>query len=180
MGDKIKILIVDDEVEFLESLAPRLEMRSFDVSTATSGETALKAAESGGFDLALLDLQMPGMDGAELLEVLKNRHRYIEVVILTGHGSIESAVECTKLGAFGYLLKPCDLDRLLIVLRDAYEARLKKKYISNEGRLAEIAEVANRLSPEAILSDARDQMASGPGFLRTLFRELRKLDDDEK
>jgi DNA-binding NtrC family response regulator len=180
MDDKIKILIVDDEVNFLNSIARRLELRSFDVTKASSGQKALKAAEAGGFDLALLDLKMPGMDGTEVLKILKKEHRYIEVIMLTGHGSINSAVECTKLGAFSYLSKPYELEKLLEVLRDAYEMRLKKKFSADEGRLAEISKVTRRYSPEAILRDARDQMASGPGFLWTLFRELRKLDDDEK
>ena len=180
MSDKIKLLIVDDEMKFLDSIAKRLEMRGFDVTKASRGEEALEAAEAGGFDLALLDLKMPGMDGSEVLRTLKNEHTYIEVIMLTGHGSINSAVECTKLGAFSYLSKPYELDNLLEVLRDAYEARLKKKFASDQSRLAEIAEVARKHTPEALLQDARDQMRDRPSFVLTLFRELRKLDDDEK
>jgi DNA-binding NtrC family response regulator len=180
MDEKIRILIVDDEVDFLNSIARRLEMRSFDVTKASSGKMALEAAETGSFDLALLDLKMPGMDGTEVLKTLKREHKYIEVIMLTGHGSINSAVECTKLGAFSYLSKPYELEKLLEVLRDAYEARLKKKFSSDEERLAEISELADRFSPDSLLNEARDQMASSPGFLPTLFRELRKLDDDEK
>jgi len=180
MDDKIKLLIVDDEVDFLNSIAQRLEMRGFDVTKAPGGEVALEAAAVGGFDPALLDLKMPGMDGTEVLKTLKQQHKYVEVIMLTGHGSINSAVECTKLGAFSYLSKPYELDKLLEVLRDAYETRLKKKFSADEERLAEIAEVANRFTPEAILKDARDQMATSPAFLPALFRELRRLDDDEK
>ena len=180
MDDKIKLLIVDDEVDFLNSIAQRLEMRGFDVTKAPSGDLALEAAATGSFDLALLDLKMPGMDGTEVLKTLKQEHRHVEVIMLTGHGSIDSAVECTKLGAFSYLSKPYELDKLLEVLRDAYETRLKKKFADDEQRLAEIAEVASRFTPEAILRDTREQMASSPGFLPTLFRELRRLDDDEK
>lgn len=180
MDDKIKLLIVDDEVDFLDSIAQRLEMRGFDVTKAPNGPVAIEHAATGAFDLALLDLKMPGMDGTEVLKLLKEEHNYIEVIMLTGHGSIDSAVECTKLGAFSYLSKPYELDKLLEVLRDAYETRLKKKFASDEERLAEIAEVANRFSPEAILQETRDQMAESPGFLPTLFRQLRQLDDDEK
>jgi len=180
MSDKIKLLIVDDEMKFLDSIAKRLEMRGFDVTKASRGEEALEAAEAGGFDLALLDLKMPGMDGTEVLRTLKDEHKYIEVIMLTGHGSINSAVECTKLGAFSYLSKPYELENLLEVLRDAYEARLKKKFASDQNRLAEIAEVTSKHSPEALLRDARDQMRDRPSFLLTLFRELRSLDDDEK
>jgi DNA-binding NtrC family response regulator len=180
MAKKIRILIVDDEVDFLDSIARRLELRSFDVTKASSGQGALEAAATGSFDLALLDLKMPGMDGTEVLKTLKKEHKYIEVIMLTGHGSINSAVECTKLGAFSYLSKPYELEKLLEVLRDAYEMRLKKKFAADEHRLAEISRVASRYSPETILRTARDQMASTPSFLWTLFKELRKLDDDEK
>ena len=127
MAVKIKLLIVDDEVKFLDSIARRLEMRDFDVTKAANGQAAaLAAAQTARFDLALLDLKMPGLDGKQVLELLKKAHKYLEVIILTGHGSIESAVECTKLGAFDYLPKPYELDKLLEVLRRAYEARLQK------------------------------------------------------
>jgi len=180
MDDKIKLLIVDDEVDFLNSIAQRLEMRGFDVTKAPSGAVALEQAATGAFDLALLDLKMPGMDGTEVLKTLKQEHNYIEVIMLTGHGSIDSAVECTKLGAFSYLSKPYELEKLLEVLRDAYETRLKKKFATDESRLAQIAEVTSRFTPEAILRETRDQMAESPAFLPTLFRALRQLDDDEK
>ena len=104
--EKIKLLICDDEIKFLESIAQRLELRGFDVTKASGGQAAVDAAEQGGFDLALLDLKMPGMNGIEVLEILKKKHKYLEVIILTGHGSIDSAVESTKLGAFSYLSKP--------------------------------------------------------------------------
>jgi len=162
MSDKIKLLIVDDEVKFLNSIAQRLELRDFDVTKATSGDHAVEAARSGMFDLALLDLKMPGMDGKQVLEILKKEHKYLEVVILTGHGSVDSAVECTKLGAFGYLPKPYELDDLLDVLKQAYETRLKKKFESDQARMDKILGMATGSSPLAIL------------------RELRKLDDEEK
>lgn len=180
MSDGIKLLIVDDEVQFLESISRRLEMRGFEVSKATSGLEALEAAKAGGFDLAILDLKMPGMDGEEVLEILKRQHKYLEVIILTGHGSIDSAVMCTKLGAFGYLSKPYELDKLLGVLRQAYEARLKKKFESDQARLGEILQVSEQYTPEAILQRTREEMADHPSFILTALRELRKLDDDEK
>ena len=80
MSDKIKLLIVDDEIKFLDSVARRLEMRDFDVTKASSGELAVEAASSGKFDLALLDLKMPGMDGKQVLEILKKEHKYLEVI----------------------------------------------------------------------------------------------------
>jgi DNA-binding NtrC family response regulator len=162
MSNNIKLLIVDDEVKFLDSIAQRLEMRGFDVTKATNGNEAIAATENKQYDIALLDLKMPGMDGKEVLEILKKEHKYIEVIILTGHGSLESAVECTKLGAFGYLPKPYELDKLLETLKDAYETRMKKKFEQDYERMEKLMKIATGSSPLAIL------------------REMRELDDDEK
>jgi DNA-binding NtrC family response regulator len=162
MPDKIKLLIVDDEVKFLDSIARRLEMRDFDVTKATSGKEAVEAARNDKFDLALLDLKMPGMDGKQVLEILKSEHKFLEVIILTGHGSMDSAVECTKLGAFSYLPKPYELENLLDILKQAYEARLKKKFELDRSRMDKILDMATGSSALSIL------------------RELRKLDNEEK
>lgn len=162
MVDKIKLLIVDDEVKFLDSIAKRLEMRDFDVTKATNGALAIEHARQAKFDLALLDLKMPGIDGKQALETLKREHKYIEVIILTGHGSLDSAVECTKLGAFGYLPKPYELDKLIEILRQAYESRLKKKFEHDRKRMEKLAEIATGSSALGIL------------------REMRELDDEEK
>lgn len=162
MEKKIKLLIVDDEEAFLNAIARRLEMRGFIVSKASRGAEALELANKEQFDLALVDLKMPGMDGQELLAVLKKEHRFIEVIILTGHGSLDTAVECTKLGAFGYLPKPYEIDRLLETLRDAYEARMKKKFDADEARMEAISKAALGESPLGIL------------------RRLREIDDEVK
>jgi DNA-binding NtrC family response regulator len=162
MSSNIKLLIVDDEVKFLESIAQRLQMRDFDVTTATNGPDAVEIAKEEKFDLALLDLKMPGMDGQQVLEILKKEHRFLEVIILTGHGSVDSAVECTKLGAFSYLPKPYELDKLLEVLRQAYEARLNKKFQADSARMEKLAKIAQGSSPLGIL------------------RAMRELDDDQK
>lgn len=162
MAGKIKLLIVDDEVKFLDSIARRLEMRGLDVAKATNGQDALDLARTQKFDVALLDLKMPGLDGKQVLEVLKQEHKFLEVVILTGHGSIDSAVECTKLGAFAYLPKPYEMEDLLEVLRKAYEARLKKKFKADEARMEKLAELAKGQSALGIL------------------RAMRELDDSEK
>lgn len=162
MTDKIKLLIVDDEVKFLDSIAKRLEMRGLEVTKASNGQQAVEAARKQKFDLALLDLKMPGMDGKQVLEILKKEHKYIEVIILTGHGSLESAVECTKLGAYGYLPKPYELENLLEILKEAYEARLKKKFESDQVKMDKIMQLATGSSPLGIL------------------RALQELDDEEK
>lgn len=162
MEKKIRLLIVDDEEAFLSAMARRLEMRGFEVSKAVNASQALETARADHFDLALVDLKMPGMDGKELLGILKEEHRFLEVIILTGHGSMESAVECTKLGAYGYLPKPYEIDKLLETLRDAYETRMKKKFDADEERIDRIMAAAVGESPLGIL------------------RRLRELDDGEK
>ena len=165
MSDKkkqIKLLMVDDEENFLSTTAKRLGRRDFDVTTATEGNQAIKAAKKGKFDLAILDLRMPGMDGMELLQILKKKHKYLEVTILTGYASIDSAVEATKLGAFSYLEKPYNFEKLLEVLKEAYATRLRKKFEHDKKRTEEIELLAMGSSPMGI------------------FRSLRRLDDDEK
>ncbi|MEZ5360234.1 MAG: response regulator [Candidatus Zixiibacteriota bacterium] len=162
MSKKIKLLIVDDEVKFLESIAKRLELRDFDVTKATNGQEAIEATRIDKFDLALLDLKMPGMNGKEVLEIIKKEHKYLEVIILTGHGSMDSAVECTKLGAFSYLPKPYELDSLIEVLQQAYQARLEKKFQADQARMDKLTKLATGNSPLGIL------------------RAMREIDDDVK
>lgn len=162
MPDRIKLLIVDDEIKFLNSIAKRLELRDFDVTKAVNGQDALEIAGKERFDLVLLDLKMPGLNGKQVLEILKRDHKFLEIIILTGHGSLDSAVECTRLGAFDYLPKPYELEALLEKLQKAYEARLQKKFEADQERLQKISDLATGHSALGIL------------------RELRKLDDEEK
>ncbi len=159
---KIKILIVDDEEDFLKSIAERLGLRDFDVTTAAEGKLAIKVAKKGKFDVAILDMKMPGMDGMELLQILKKKHKFLEVIILTGYGAIDSAVEATKLGAFSYLEKPYDFEKLLEELKNAYKARLKKKFEHDKKRMQELEMLSMGSSPMGIL------------------KSLMHLDDDEK
>ena len=162
MVDRIRLLIVDDEVEFLETVSERLEQRDFEVTTASEGADALEIAKRDRFDLAVVDLRMPGMDGRELLEALKKEHKFLEVIVLTGYGSVESAFECSKLGAFGYLSKPFDLDELLKVLKDAFAARMENKFEHNRDKARKLAELATGSSPLGIL------------------QAMKELDDEEK
>lgn len=156
MEHVIKLLIVDDETRFLNAIAQRLTRRGFDVRTAENGEDAIRLAGSEKFDIALLDLRMPGMDGGEVLRILKEEHEFLEAIILTGHGSLESAVELTKLGAFSYLPKPYELDKLIQVLREAYQARLEKKFASDRAKMEEIMALAEGESPLGILRKLRE------------------------
>jgi len=162
MEKKIRLLIVDDEVNFIDALAKRLEMRGFEIRKAYNGQEAIDAAKSEKFDIALLDLKMPGMNGDQVLELLKAEHKFLEVIMLTGHGSLDSAVKATKLGAFDYLPKPYELDHLITTLREAYEHRMKNKFQADVDKMEAIMKIATGESPLGIL------------------RKLRELDDDEK
>ncbi|WP_319408348.1 response regulator [uncultured Desulfosarcina sp.] len=158
----IKILLVDDEVKFLKAVSERLSIKGFDVTTATNGDEAIEAANKGGFDVAVLDLQMPGTDGAQVLKILKQNHKFIEIIMLTGHATVDSAVECTKLGAFKYLEKPYDFDKMVDALKEAYQARMKKKFERNQKRMDAIQKLSMHQSPLGLL------------------KALARLDDDEK
>jgi DNA-binding NtrC family response regulator len=149
--DKINLLIVDDEEPFLESMKKRLEIRDFNVTCVNRGDKAVEAARRNPVDIALVDLKMPGMSGEKTLEALKREHEWMEVVILTGHGSIDSAVECTRSGATSYLQKPCELEHLLEVLKDAYKRRIMNKMRIQEGRMNALLQKAAGDSPLAIL-----------------------------
>ena len=162
MEKSIKLLIVDDETRFLNAIAQRLGKRGFEVRTAERGEEAIQMARTEKFDIALLDLKMPGMDGGEVLRVLKDEHDFLEAIILTGHGSLESAVELTKVGAFSYLPKPYELEKLIQVLKEAYQARLEKKFASDQAKM------------EKIMAMAEGESALG------ILRKLRELDDLRK
>jgi DNA-binding NtrC family response regulator len=153
---------VDDEINFLQPIAERLTLKGFDVIVTSNGKEAIASAEKDLFDVALVDFQMPGMDGTKVLKVLKERHKYLEIIMLTGYATIESAVESTKLGAFKYLEKPYNFDRLVEAIKEAYETRLKKKFEHDQVRMEEIKNLSFRESPLGLL------------------RALARLDNDEK
>ena len=148
---KIRLLVVDDEVRFLKTLTQRLSLRDFDVTPVTSGQEAIERARAQEYDLALVDLKMPGMSGEELLEKLKEQHPFVEVVILTGHASIDSAVQCTHAGSYSYLQKPCETDELLEVLKEAYKRRMERLLEHDQEKMAELQRIAVGESPMAIL-----------------------------
>jgi DNA-binding NtrC family response regulator len=156
MADKIKLLLVDDEKQFLETISTRLGMRDFDVTTANSGEEAIEAARKQEFEIALVDLNMPGIGGEKVLEILKREHTFMEVVILTGYGAIDSAIRCTKAGVYGYLEKPCELVTLLKVLREAYQRRVQNKLKFKNEKLKEIVSGVEPGSPLEILRKLKE------------------------
>ncbi len=114
------LLLVDDEVPFVETMTKRLAKRDFQVETAFSGQAGLEVLEKNrGIEVVILDVKMPGMDGIETLKQIKSKYPLVEVIMLTGHATVESAIDGMKLGAFDYLMKPCDMDQLIAKVMDA-------------------------------------------------------------
>ncbi|MBW1767436.1 MAG: response regulator [Deltaproteobacteria bacterium] len=119
----MKILLIDDEETLLEYLAKRLLREGFTVKATFSGEEALEVANNENFDVAVVDLKMPGIDGVETQKRLKKIQPFLQCIVLTAHGSIESALESGQRDAFQYLLKPIDYDNLVETIREAYERK---------------------------------------------------------
>ncbi len=127
--DKFRILIVDDEDDFREAIIKRLRARKVDIEGANSGLKALEMLGAQEFDVVVLDVKMPGMDGIETLREIKLKKPLVEVIMLTGHASVESGIQGMQLGAFDYVMKPVALDDLMDKLRQAYERRvLQQEY----------------------------------------------------
>jgi DNA-binding NtrC family response regulator len=121
------ILLVDDEVPFVEAMTRRLTKRDVEISAAYSGEEALqKLSKTNTIEVVILDIKMPGMDGIEALKQIKSRFPLVEVIMLTGHATVESGIEGMKQGAFDYLMKPCDINDLVAKVQDA--ARKKRQH----------------------------------------------------
>ncbi|MGD9825643.1 sigma-54-dependent transcriptional regulator [Desulfobacter sp.] len=119
----VKILIVDDEKDFVEMFSLRLTRQGEKVSAAYSGQEALDLLEKTEIDVVILDIRMPGMDGIETLKKIKAGHPLVEVILLTGHGSTETAVEGMKEGAFDYLMKPADFEDISVKLANAWKRK---------------------------------------------------------
>jgi DNA-binding NtrC family response regulator len=121
--EKLKLLLVDDEERFLSTTSKLLSRKGLDVVTANSGQAALDMLNKESIHVVILDVKMPGMDGNTVLKKIKENHPLVEVIMLTGHGTIESAVEGLKNGATDYLVKPSDIDDLASKALEAYEKR---------------------------------------------------------
>ena len=127
-----KVLLVDDEKDFIEMLSLRLKEVGEKITVAYSGQEGLDTLEKTDIDVVILDIKMPGMDGIETLREIKKKYPLVEVIMLTGHGSTETAVEGMKLGAFDYLMKPADFDDLTAKLegarkrKDEQQERIRK------------------------------------------------------
>ncbi len=130
-----RILLIDDEKDFVEMFSMRLEEMGEKVKSAHSGQAGLEMLEKNNTDVVILDIKMPGMDGIHVLREIKKRFPLVEVILLTGHGATETAVEGMKLGAFDYLLKPADFEDLAAKLEGA---RKKKDEQEERIRTAEL------------------------------------------
>ncbi|HXG37508.1 MAG TPA: sigma-54 dependent transcriptional regulator [Bacteroidota bacterium] len=159
------ILVVDDEKSVRDSLKMILEYERYDVLFAENGEQALKAVQGSHLDVVLLDVKMAGMDGIEVLQRVREQKPELPVIMISGHGTIETAVEATKLGAFDFLPKPLDRDKLLVTIRNAlHQARLmqekqkleeavegKRQILGESVKIKEVLEIIDRVAP----TDAR-------------------------
>ena len=135
-----KVLLVDDEKEYLETLIKRMKKRDLDASGLRSAEEAFEWLKQNMVDVVVLDVRMPGIDGIQALREIKKSYPLVEVIMLTGHASVEVAIEGMELGAFDYLMKPVDLDDLLYKIEDA----CKKKLIQEE-KIACMEEIADKV-----------------------------------
>jgi DNA-binding NtrC family response regulator len=136
------ILLVDDEVPFVDTMIKRLSKREMDVTPAYDGPEALaKLKAQTNIEVVILAVKMPGMDGIETLAEIKKSHPLVEVVMLTGHATVESAIEGMKKGAFDYLMKPCDID---LLIGKVTEAAAKKRRHEEKIIEAQIREITIR------------------------------------
>ena len=135
---KANILLVDDEEEFLKVLSQRLEGRGMKVDTSTTGEAAIEKTKVKGFDAIVLDLAMPGVDGMETLKRIKSENPDLQIIMLTGHASVDKGVEAIKEGAVDFMEKPVDLNKLLKKIEEAKNQRVLIVEKEHEEKIKEI------------------------------------------
>jgi DNA-binding NtrC family response regulator len=136
------VLLVDDETEFVETFSERLELRNLKILKAFNGEEALQVIEKNqDLEVIILDVKMPGMDGIETLVEIKKKYPLVEVIMLSGHADVESAIDGMKQGAFDYLMKPCDMDQIVAKVT---EAAAKKRQHEEKIIQARIKEITSR------------------------------------
>lgn len=133
---KTRVLVVDDEEQFVEALSERLAIRNYEITTSLNGEDALEKIRQYNFDVVILDVAMPGADGIDVLREIKKIKPLTEVIMLTGHGTMETAIEGMKRGAFDFLMKPCDTEELdtkikrAFARKDEHEERIRAAMVS--------------------------------------------------
>ena len=136
-----RVLLVDDEEAFLESMSERMRLRGMDVSTASSAKEALEVIESDAFDAVILDIQLPEMDGMAVLKKIKAKHPEAQIILLTGHASLEKGVEAMKIGASDYLEKPADMEALSKKIK---EAKTEKMLIVQKQQLDSVLDTIKK------------------------------------
>ena len=146
--EAMKMMLVDDEERFLVTTKKLLAKKGYDVLTAISGAEALEKLRTLNIHVVILDVKMPGMDGIETLKAVKRKYPMVEVIMLTGHGTVESAVEGLKSGATDYLTKPTDVNDLIAKAEEAFE---KRQRLEEKIRVAQTR--AFMKSPRQILRD---------------------------
>jgi DNA-binding NtrC family response regulator len=132
------VLLVDDEAPFVDTMTKRLTKRNLNVKSALSGEAALEALKADShIDVVILDVKMPGMDGVETLKEIRKSFPLVEVIMLTGHATVETSIEGMRQGAFDYLMKPCEMDVLMEKVTAAgkkkrdHEEKIREARVSN-------------------------------------------------
>jgi DNA-binding NtrC family response regulator len=145
---KTRVLLVDDEEQFVQPLAERLKIRNYEATTCLSGEDALKKLKNYNFDVVILDVAMPGMDGIETLREIKRIKPLTEVIMLTGHATVDSAIEGMKLGALDFLMKPCKTEELVAKIDRAYDRKAEQEERIREAKVREIIS-----SPRSVLDN---------------------------
>ena len=149
--EEMKIMLVDDEERFLLTTQKILAKKGYDIITATSGIDALKRLERENIHVVILDVKMPGMDGIATLKKIRKRFPLVEAIMLTGHATVETAVEGMKSGAIDYIMKPCDIDDLLKKAEEAFE---KRQRLEEKIRMAQARTYMK--SPREILKQSDD------------------------
>jgi DNA-binding NtrC family response regulator len=133
------VLLVDDEVDFVETFSERLVMRNLEIAKAFSGEEALHVLDTNiNTEVVILDVKMPGMDGIETLAEIKKKFPLVEVIMLSGHADVESAIDGMKQGAFDYLMKPCDMDQIIAKVTEAVAKKRQHEEKIIQARIKEI------------------------------------------
>jgi len=146
---KIRVLLVDDQEQFVQLMTERLTMlRDYDVTSSSSGEEALEKVKGYNFDVVILDMLMPGIDGIETLREIKSMKPLTEVIVLTGHAAVDTAIAGMKQGAFDYLEKPCETEDLVSKIDKAWQ---RKAELEERIRAAKVADVL--ASPMPVLKD---------------------------
>ncbi len=145
---EIKMMLVDDEERFLSTTQKLLSKKGYDVLTATSGGEALEKLRTSNVHVVILDVKMPGMDGIATLREIKRQFPTIEVIMLTGHATVESAIDGLKTGATDYLMKPTDIDE---IIEKAQEAFMKRQDLEEKIRVARMRKIVK--SPREIINE---------------------------